>query len=253
MTGNKRKVGLIKNGLNDPGFACSRTMVGMGMDLVVVDLFERPDRLEALRSGGTNVLYIEPDGSSECLLGNYISRTFEEFGGLDVCMICDTKHLNVKPFLDLWYDPWQAAVNHTLNACFHILRWVSLDWIKMGAKGKFIFAGVSGQGYPHHEIMSHIIPMAAIRALVRCAAPTLTPHGITVNAILPDVDDADLTVSDTLDWPASGERLERLVQRGGVQPDGCLADLVSFLASESSDGLTGMTLSCKGTEPGIPA
>lgn len=253
MTGNNRRVGLINNGLSDPGFACSRKMVGMGMDLVVVDFFERTKRLEALRAGGMNVRYIRPDTESECLLGDFIRRTFEEFGRLDVCMFCDANHLCINSLADLWFDPWQASVNHSLNACFHILRWVSMDWIEKGTEGKFIYTGVSAQGYPPHKILDHVVPVAAIRALVRSIPPALTPHGISVNAILPDADDADMTVSDTLDGPPSGERLERLVQRGGVQPDGCLDDLVGFLASEASDGLTGMTLSCKGKDADVAA
>lgn len=248
MTGTNRKVGLVNNGLTDSGFACSRKMVGMGMDLVVVDFFKRPKRLEALRASGMNVRYIEPDDSCECLLGDFIPRTFEEFGRLDVCLFCDEKPRRGSSLADLWYDPWQASVNHSLNACFHILQEVSMDWIKMGTNGKFIYAGPSCQGYAPHEILEHVVPMAAIRALVRTIPPALTPHGISVNAILPDADDADITVSDTLDAPVSGERLERLVQRSGVQPDGCLDDLVGFLVSEASDGLTGMTLSCKGPD-----
>ena len=253
MTGNNRKVGLINNGLSDPGFACSRKLVGMGMDLVVVDFEERTKRLEALRASGMNVRYIEPDTSSECLLGDFIPRTFEEFGRLDVCMFCDTEPLRVISLADLWFDPWQAHVNLSLNASFHILQEVSRNWIKMGTEGKFIYTGVSAQGHPPHKILHHVVPMAAIRAIVRSIPRALTPHGISVNAILLDADDADMTVSDTLDGPASGERLERLVQRGGVQPDGCLDDLVGFLASEASDGLTGMTLSCKGADANVAA
>ena len=253
MTGNNRKVGLINNGFSEPGFACSRKLIGMGMDLVVVDFEKRTKRLEALRASGMNVRYMRPDTEDECLRGDFIPRTFEEFGRLDVCMVCDTKHLSVGSFADLWTDPWHASVNLSLNACFFILREVSMDWIEMGTKGKFIYTGVSAQGHPPHKILSHVVPMAAIRALVRSIPRSLTPHGISVNAILPDADDADMTVSDTLYGPPSGERLEHLVQRGGVQPDGCLDDLVGFLASEASDGLTGMTLSCKGADADVAA
>jgi meso-butanediol dehydrogenase/(S,S)-butanediol dehydrogenase/diacetyl reductase len=90
----------------------------------------------------------------------------------------------------------------------------------------------------------------AVRGLTQAAAREWAPYGITVNSYAPGVVDTPMwDVTDRefgeLTGAAPGETFSRFVEEiplGRAQSPDDVVSLVSFLASEDSDYMTGQTL-----------
>ncbi|HHH26979.1 MAG TPA: 3-oxoacyl-ACP reductase, partial [Polyangiaceae bacterium] len=80
---------------------------------------------------------------------------------------------------------------------------------------------------------------AGIIGYVEALAPTLAPRGITVNAIAPGFIETRLTRAIPAMIREAGRRLSNLGQ-GGLPRD--IGDLITFLASPGSQGLTGQVV-----------
>ena len=92
---------------------------------------------------------------------------------------------------------------------------------------------------------------AGIIGYVEKLAPELAPRGITVNAVAPGFIETRMTAHIPVMIREAGRRLSNLGQ-GGDPRD--IAELVTFLASAGSQGLTGQVLrACGGALGSVTA
>ncbi len=240
-----RKVGLITGGVGDLGYASAEKMVAMGLDVVLLDIKESPERVEALRAKGARVLFVRADVSRRQAVRDALARVWEDFGRLDVCMCNAGIAMNV-PFLDYSVEEWDRHMAVNLDGYFHVTQEVAKRWVDAGCKGKIIFTGSWVQDVPYKLIAPYCVSKAGVWMLARCAALELAPHGITVNAIAPGIVEAGLTARELRDFPEFREEFLSLIPLGRIQQAEDVADVVGFLVSDASNYLTGTTITCDG-------
>ncbi len=245
MAAVERKVGLITGGVGDLGFACAEKMAEMGMDVALIDIAERPERISALRERGARALFVRADVASSDQVRGALDRVWAEFGRLDVCMCNAGISMNV-PFLEYTVKEWNQHMDVNLNGYFHVTQQVGQRWVAAGQKGKIIFTGSWVQDIPYKLIAPYCVSKAGVWMLARCAALELAPHGITVNAIAPGIVEAGLTARELRDYPEMREEFMNLIPLGKIQHAEDVADVVGFLISDASNYLTGTTITCDG-------
>ena len=245
MANEGKRVGLITGGVGDLGYASAVKMAAMGLDVVLVDIKENAERVEALRANGTKVLYVQADVSSRAEVQRAVQAAWDEFGRLDVCMCNAGISMNV-PFLEYTVEQWNQHMDVNLNGYFHVTQEVAKRWVDDGTKGKIIFTGSWVQDVPYKLIAPYCVSKAGVWMLARCAALELAPHGITVNAIAPGIVEAGLTARELRDFPEFREEFMSLIPLGRIQQAEDVADVVGFLVSDASNYLTGTTITCDG-------
>lgn len=245
MANEGKRVGLITGGVGDLGYASAVKMAAMGLDVALVDFKEDTERVEALRTNGTKVLYVRADVSSREEVQRAVQSAWDEFGRLDVCMCNAGISMNV-PFLEYTVEQWNQHMDVNLNGYFHVTQEVAKRWVDGGTKGKIIFTGSWVQDIPYKLIAPYCVSKAGVWMLARCAALELAPHGITVNAIAPGIVEAGLTARELRDFPEFREEFMSLIPLGRIQQAEDVADVVGFLVSDASNYLTGTTITCDG-------
>lgn len=245
MANEGKRVGLITGGVGDLGYASAVKMAAMGLDVVLVDIKENAERVEALRARGTKVLFVRADVSSRAEVQRAVQSAWDEFGRLDVCMCNAGISMNV-PFLEYTVEQWNQHMDVNLNGYFHVTQEVAKRWVDAGTKGKIIFTGSWVQDVPYKLIAPYCVSKAGVWMLARCAALELAPHGITVNAIAPGIVEAGLTARELRDFPEFREEFMSLIPLGRIQQAEDVADVVGFLVSDASNYLTGTTITCDG-------
>lgn len=245
MANEGKRVGLVTGGVGDLGYASAVKMAAMGLDVVLVDIKENAERVEALRANGTKVLYVRADVASRAEVQRAVQSAWDEFGRLDVCMCNAGISMNV-PFLEYTVEQWNQHMDVNLNGYFHVTQEVAKRWVDGGTKGKIIFTGSWVQDIPYKLIAPYCVSKAGVWMLARCAALELAPHGITVNAIAPGIVEAGLTARELRDFPEFREEFMSLIPLGRIQQAEDVADVVGFLVSEASNYLTGTTITCDG-------
>lgn len=245
MANEGKRVGLITGGVGDLGYASAVKMAAMGLDVVLIDIKENTERVEALRANGTKVLYVQADVSSRADVQRAVQAAWDEFGRLDVCMCNAGISMNV-PFLEYTVEQWNQHMDVNLNGYFHVTQEVAKRWVDDGTKGKIIFTGSWVQDVPYKLIAPYCVSKAGVWMLARCAALELAPHGITVNAIAPGIVEAGLTARELRDFPEFREEFMSLIPLGRIQQAEDVADVVGFLVSDASNYLTGTTITCDG-------
>ena len=245
MANEGKRVGLITGGVGDLGYASAVKMAAMGLDVVLIDIKENTERVEALRANGTKVLYVQADVSSRAEVQRAVQAAWDEFGRLDVCMCNAGISMNV-PFLEYTVEQWNQHMDVNLNGYFHVTQEVAKRWVDDGTKGKIIFTGSWVQDVPYKLIAPYCVSKAGVWMLARCAALELAPHGITVNAIAPGIVEAGLTARELRDFPEFREEFMSLIPLGRIQQAEDVADVVGFLVSDASNYLTGTTITCDG-------
>lgn len=245
MEKQTRKVGLITGGVGDLGYASAEKMVEMGLDMVLLDIREDVERVEALRARGARVLFLQVDVASRDAVRGALEEVWAEFGRLDVCMCNAGISMNVA-FLDYTVEQWNQHMDVNLNGYFHVTQEVAKRWVEGGHRGKIIFTGSWVQDVPYKLIAPYCVSKAGVWMLARCAALELAPHGITVNAIAPGIVEAGLTARELRDFPEFRKEFMSLIPLGKIQQAEDVADVVGFLVSDASNYVTGTTITCDG-------
>ena len=233
MAATDRKVGLVTGGAGDLGYASAVKMVEMGLDMVLLDVKENAERVEALRAMGARVLFLQTDVASRKAVRDAIDQVWAEFGRLDVCMCNAGISMNV-PFLEYTVEDWNRHMDINLNGYFHVTQEVARRWVDGGDRGKIIFTGSWVQDVPYKLIAPYCVSKAGVWMLARCAALELAPHGITVNAIAPGIVEAGLTARELRDFPEFREEFMSLIPLGKIQQAEDVADVVGFLVSDAA-------------------
>jgi len=178
-----------------------------------------------------------------------VARVVTGLGGLDV-MVANAGVNVVKPLLELSRNDLESLFAVNVFGVLHCIQAAAQVMITQGRGGKIINAA-SAAGKRGYELLgAYCASKFSVIGLTQTAALELARHGITVNAYCPGaVDTAMWGMIDQqmgiLNQVARGETLKARIAKvplGRVGYPTDVARLVSFLASDKSDYITGQSL-----------
>ncbi len=231
----ERKVALVTGAARGIGAATARLLAAEGAHVVCLDrpADDGPVSQVAREIRGTVLLQdvSEPDAPEN------IARALAELGGAHA-LVHNAGVTRDKTLAKMSRDRWDMTLDINLAAVIRINDRILADGA-LNDRGRVIclssVAGIAG----NMGQTNYAASKAGVIGYVEALAPRLADRGVTVNAIAPGFIETRLTDAIPTVIREAGRRLSNLGQ-GGLPRD--IGDLVTFLASPGSQGLTGQTL-----------
>ncbi len=230
------------------GFATAKRCAEEGAVVVVSDqharrLGEAAEQLEDVMGArpATAVCDVTDQQQVDAMFADAISAT----GGLDV-VVNNAGLGGTARLVDMSDDEWANVLDVTLTGTFRCTRAALRHMLPRGAGAVVNNSSVLGwraqEGQAHYAAAK-----AGVMALTRCAAIEAAPANVRVNAVAPS-----LAVHEHLAKVLPQEAIDELVTReafGRSAEPWEVANVIVFLASDSSSYMTGEVVSVSSQHP----
>ena len=251
--GTSNSVAVVTGSARGIGQGIAQRLGADGHQVIVADLPSMQDGVNetvaAIEKAGGKATGAEVDVTDEESLSRLVEVAVDAGGKLDV-FVANAGIAQVEPLIDYSKADFEKIVDVNLTGVFLSYRAAAKQMIEQGNGGKIIGAASIVAFRPFALLSPYSATKWAVRGLTQGAAMEWAKHGITVNAYGPgivgtamwDLIDEKLAAEEGL---AKGDAIKKyagdiLMGRVSVPED--VANLVSFLAGEDSDYITGQTM-----------
>ncbi|HEK0457549.1 TPA: acetoin reductase [Proteus mirabilis] len=245
------KVILVTGAAQGIGRGIALRLAKEGADIALVDL--KADKLsdvaKEIKALGHKVTTFAADISNRDEVFAAVEHAEKTLGGFDV-MINNAGIAQVKPLADVTPEDMDRIFKINVNGVMWGIQAASEKFKALGHKGKIINAS-SIAGHDGFAMLGvYSATKFAVRALTQAAAKEYASAGITVNAYCPGIVGTDMWVEiderfAEITGAPKGETYKKYVDGialGRAQTPDDVAALVSFLASDDSDYITGQAI-----------
>jgi meso-butanediol dehydrogenase/(S,S)-butanediol dehydrogenase/diacetyl reductase len=205
--------------------------------------------VEAITAAGGTATAAETDVTEEASVQALVETAVEAGGHLDV-FVANAGIAQVQELIDYDAEDFQKILDVNITGVFNSYRQAARQMIAQGHGGKIIGAASIVAFRPFALLGPYSATKWAVRGLTQAAAMEWAEHGITVNAYGPGI--VGTAMWDLIDEKLAakhgqqrGEALAenaRSIHLGRVSVPEDVAALVSYLAGEDSDYVTGQTM-----------
>ncbi|MBX5465874.1 MAG: SDR family oxidoreductase [Firmicutes bacterium] len=239
------KVAIVTGAAGAIGSAVARRLRDLGVSLSLVDL--DGEALARLASEFPEALTIAADVTSEDAVMDYVARTVERFGGVDLFFNNAGIEGKVAPITEMRLEDFERVMAVNVRGVFLGLKAV-LGAMKRQGRGGAVVNSASQAGIRGGpNIAPYIASKHAVVGLTRTAALEAARYGVRVNAVAPGYIESrmlrSLAAQNRPQDPEGG-----LAERSFSVPWGRLgtpddvARAVTWLLSPGAEYITGVTL-----------
>lgn len=241
------RVAIVTGGGAGIGRAIALRLASDGLDVAVADinLSAAEAVAEEIRGCGRRSLAVQVDVSKPAEVYRMVDEVVAALGRLDV-MVANAGVVRGMPLQDVTEEVWDLHMDVNAKGVFFCDQAAAIQMIKQGQGGKIINAS-SGAGRRGSKNLSpYSASKFAVVGITQSFASELAPHQITVNAYCPGIVDTPMWKALDQDFEKIGA--QRMAEKvagtplGRVQHPEDVANLVSFLASDQSDFITGQAI-----------
>jgi 3-oxoacyl-[acyl-carrier protein] reductase len=239
----ENKVALVTGGARGIGYAIACKLVSDGCAVVISDILGdvAADAVGKLSSTGASAFAVNGDVSKADDVERMFSQAMEKFGRVDI-LVNNAGITRDNLLLRMEEKDWDLVLGVNLKGTFLCTKAASKIMMK-NRWGRIInissvvgLMGNAGQA-------NYSASKAGIVGLTKSAAKELGGRNITVNAIAPGFIQTEM--SDVLPQAVKDGFLEKIpLRRPGTPAD--VAGVVSFLASDAAEYITGQVIHCDG-------
>ncbi|RUL47429.1 SDR family NAD(P)-dependent oxidoreductase [Lysinibacillus antri] len=233
------KVTVITGGAGGIGKVTAETFLKEGAKVVLVDLFQEAlDKAQADLAEFGEVLTVQADVSKEADVQNYVNKTVEAFGTIDVFFNNAGIEGKVAPLVDQKVEDFDLVMNVNVRGVFLGLKYVLPVMTKQGFGSVINTSSVAGlSGSP--GVAPYITSKHAVVGLTKTAALEVTSSNIRVNSIHPSPVNTRMMRSLEEGMNVTQEAMAQAIPLGRYGESEDIAKLVLFLASDDSTFITG--------------
>jgi NAD(P)-dependent dehydrogenase (short-subunit alcohol dehydrogenase family) len=239
----KGKVAVITGGARGLGRAYSLRLAKEGAKVVVADILDGKETVEAIKVQGGEAIYVKTDVTSEESTQEMAAKTVERFGRIDALVNNAALFADLvkKPFWEIPVAEWDKVMAINLKGPFLCAKAVYPQMKKQG-KGKIVnvASGTFFKGLPH--FLHYVVSKGGNVAITRSLAREVGDVGINVNCIAPGYTETEFLKDHPQDPPEVTKAImgSRCIKRAETPDD--LSGTVVFLCSDDSDFITGQTI-----------
>ena len=254
------KRAVVTGGSRGIGFAIARSLASEGVDVVLAARGAEALELAAKtlsQETGRRVIGVPTDTGDDKSVGALVQRTVDELGGVDILVnAAATPWSAGKPsdFASTTDDVVRGEFEIKVLGYLRTARAVAPHLVEQGW-GRII--NISGRGARQANSIAQTVRNVGVSALTKNLADELGPHGVNVTVVHPGLTRTERLV-DRLTEQSEAEgvpvaelesrlatnSIHRLIDASEV------ADVVTFLASPRSVGITGDAVAVGGGAPG---
>ncbi|BCZ48269.1 3-ketoacyl-ACP reductase [Clostridium gelidum] len=240
----KGKCAIITGASRGLGKAIALKFASLGANIVLNYRSSEKEALEVeneIKEMGVEVLSVKGDISKLQEVENLVSLAKERFGNIDIIVnnagiTKDTLILRMKE------EDFDSVIDVNLKGVFNCLKAITPIMVKQ-KHGKIInmssVVGLTGNAGQ----VNYAASKAGVIGMTKSLAREVGSRGITVNAVAPGFIETDMT--HELNDKVKEEAKKNIpLKRFGNPED--VANVVAFLASESSDYITGQVIQVDG-------
>lgn len=253
----KDRVAIITGGGRGIGRGVALRFAAEGAKLVLADIEQAhlDETARALEGLGTGVEYVSvrADVSSSADVQCIFDATRERFGRIDVLINNAGIGNPPVPIINMPEEAWDRTLAVNLKSVFLCSKAAALQFIKQGGGGRIIsVASQAGKtGYP--LLTPYCASKAGIVLFTQAFAKEVGAHKINVNCVCPGTIDTPLLRGAGLGLENNETFFNQLV--GGVLPSiplgrvgypADVAKVITFLASDDADYMTGQAINISG-------
>ena len=247
------KVAIITGSAGGLGRGIAEQLIQDGFRVVLHDISEAllNKTVKELQEQGADVIGVAGDVAKRADQFHVVERAVEAFGQLDV-FVNNACIDAVTPFLEIDETELNRVFAINVNGVVFGTQAAAQQFIKQGTKGKIINA-CSIAGHESYEMLStYSASKHAVRSFTHASSKELAKHDITVNAYCPGVaktkmwDRIDKELvrhsEGTLQIGEAFEKFSEGISLGRYQIPEDVGNLVTFLASDKADYITGQAI-----------
>jgi len=245
------KVALVTGAARGIGRSIALRLARDGMDIALVDLQQHSLETTAneIRALGRQALALLADVSERDSVYAAIDETEKNLGGFDV-MVNNAGIAQVQPLAEVMPEDIANIYKINVEGVLWGIQAAAKKFMEREHKGKIInAASVAGHdGFAMLGVYSST--KFAVRALTQAAAKEYASAGITVNAYCPGIVGTEMWIEidrrfSEITGAEIGETFKSYVEGialGRSQTPDDVANLVSFMASDDADYITGQAI-----------
>lgn len=245
------KVALITGGSRGIGRAVAEALVREGAHVVIASRTTSEIELTIqelkTRYSDCNLSGRTVDVSDATAVENLVDEIIDRQGAVDVLVNAAGVQPPIGPFAEVDVQEWMRSVGINLFGSVSCCRSVVPIMISKKA-GKIINFSGGGATGPRPFFSAYAAAKTAVVRFTEVLAEEVRPFGIDVNAIAPGAINTKMldeiieagSRAGSKEWEDAVRRRDK----GGVPPE-LPAELVAFLASDESNGITGKLISAQ--------
>ncbi len=257
MNRNKEKVAIITGGSSGIGRASAIRLAENGVKVAILDLKEEDAeglRQEIAEAGG-EAMALQTDVSDAKNLEASFKQVLDHWGQLDIVFANAGINGKVAPIEDLDEEDWDQTLNTNLKSTFLTVKH-AIPHMKDHGGSIIITSSINGtRTFRGFGMSAYSSSKAGQVAFGKMAALELAKYHIRVNIICPGAIETNIgkntfpeeeeleKIKIPIEYPDGSHPLEH--QPGKPEQ---VADLISFLASDSSSHITGSQIFIDGAE-----
>lgn len=257
MNRNKEKVAIITGGSSGIGRASAIRLAENGVKVAILDLKEEDAeglRQEIAEAGG-EAMALQTDVSDAKDLEASFKQVLDHWGQLDIVFANAGINGKVAPIEDLDEEDWDQTLNTNLKSTFLTVKH-AIPHMKAHGGSIIITSSINGtRTFRGFGMSAYSSSKAGQVAFGKMAALELAKYHIRVNIICPGAIETNIgkntfpeeeeleKIKIPIEYPDGSHPLEH--QPGKPEQ---VADLISFLASDSSSHITGSQIFIDGAE-----
>jgi glucose 1-dehydrogenase len=200
-----------------------------------------------IEAAGGQTVSIAADVSREDQVDDMFAETAKRFGTIDV-LVANAGIERRAAIQDMSLADWQAVIDVNLTGAFLCARAATREFLRRGpvravsaATGKIIFTSSVHEIIPWAFQSNYAASKGGVSMLMRTLAQELAPMKIRVNSVAPGAIRTPIN-TDAWQTEAARENLLKLIPYGRIGEPEDVARAVVWLASDTSDYVTGHAL-----------
>lgn len=239
------KVALVTGASRGIGAACAKRLAKSGA-AVVVNFYQRADLAQevvaSITSKGGQALAFQADVTEKAQVDAMVGKAIGQWGKIDI-LINNAAHVFTrKPFLETAWEDYQYQINGSLKGVVNCCQAVLPGMMERKA-GSIVNILTVQIWRPGFGFQPYAAGKGAVQALSRALAREFAAYGIRVNTVSPSFTLSESRMNNPLEQRKASAAKTPL-GRNALPQD--VAEAVLFLASGSSDFITGANIHING-------
>jgi len=237
----KNKVAIITGAASGIGKVVAEKFSQEGAKVIIADLANSAGEevASSIKKAGGNATFIACDVTSREHLQNLATKTYEEFGSIDIMYNNAGLGMKLTPIEEVDEDIYDKLMAVNMKGVFLGTQAV-VPYMKKAGKGVILSTGSTAAIRPRSELSLYSATKGAVTAFSKSMALELAPFGIRVNCIHPVITNTPLAESKQI------EEYSKSIPIGRIAQPIDIAQTAIFLASEEASMITGVGLEVDG-------
>jgi gluconate 5-dehydrogenase len=243
LTDLSNKVALVTGGAAGIGYGIAKQFIACGAKVVITDLVQEKLDEEKVELGKNCYTYVN-DVTKKELHKSLIEEIERSVGPVEILVNNAGRHCK-KPSLETTDEEFQAVIDTNLNSVFALTRETVKKMIPRG-KGSVINISSMSALFGLTEVVAYSSSKTALLGLTRTLASEYSNTGIRFNAIAPGFIESKMFLDIMTKDPAREQKILGRTPAGRFGKPEDIAKAAAFLASDSSEFITGICLPVDG-------